>query len=120
MNGQRGNVRKTDMKNQLFALLKWFYMIFFFNCRSCISASSSGRLNFEFTSSVIQTGRKRRQEGCSVVTRIRILGSYVDRDDVCLCLCPIISIRAHLKEKENESFGNTGTHPAMQTELNEK
>lgn len=30
MNGQRGNVRKTDMKNQLFALLKWFYMIFFY------------------------------------------------------------------------------------------
>lgn len=30
VNGQRGNVRKTDMKNQLFALLKWFYMIYLF------------------------------------------------------------------------------------------
>lgn len=34
------------MKNQLFALLKWFYMIFFNNCRSTILSKPGGKLHF--------------------------------------------------------------------------
>lgn len=61
-------------------------------------SSSSGclkGLTLEFMSSMSQTGRKRRLEGCSVITQVRLLGCDVDCDEVCLCLC-ITSIKAHI------------------------
>lgn len=58
-------------------------------------------------SSVSHTKEEKTKKGCSTVTRI----GFLDWDEVHLCLCPIVSVRAHMKEKENESFGNTGMPP---------